>query len=94
VSQLKESEKCINFLENNGWKFSNTEKDMNPEIEIDCNYYDKPNRFSVGIDSTEDKITFLDDSGDIYTCDMNIYALIGFLLDHAQIACNYKGYSK
>lgn len=78
---MSESIKCINFLTNNGWKYNLTDNDYD--------YYDKNDCFSIGIDDQSNSMTFFDDSGDIYTCLINIYSLIGFLFHHRQIACNY-----
>ena len=85
---MKESEKCINFLENNGWKFTHNENE-NDKSE-NCSYYDNSPCFSIGIDFKNDSITFFDDTGDIHTCDINVFTLIGFLIFYRQIGCGFK----
>jgi hypothetical protein len=90
VSQLSKSEKCTNFLINNGWKFAFNDNDENEDE--NCDHYDKINCFSISIDHITKKITFFDDSGDIYTCDINIYTLIGFLIHHRQVTCTYNSF--
>ena len=87
MNQLEESEKCINFLENNGWKFSYNDNKENEDA--NCAHYDKDNYLSVSIDFNEKSITFFDGSGDIHTCNINIYTLIGFLFHLSQISFNY-----
>jgi hypothetical protein len=79
---MNEIDKCINFLENNGWERKHEDK----MAEV---YFDKSECFSVGLDPLDHEMIFFDDSGDIYHCKINIYTLIGFLIHHRQISCNY-----
>lgn len=69
---MNEKEKCIKFLNANGWVFSYSEKDIDEDGKED--YYDKPDCLTVGID--DEHITFFDDTGDIYYCDINVYTLL------------------
>ena len=78
--------KCINFLTDNGWKFSYTDDENDDD---DCKYYDKSECYQIEISKKNNEITYFNDSGDCYTHDINIYTLIGFLFHMRQIDSNY-----
>jgi hypothetical protein len=75
---MNEKQKCISFLNRNGWK---KEDDV----------YVKNNL--VAVDLTDNAtIVLLDDTGDFLHIPMNYYSLLGALIDHRQIPVNYLGW--
>ena len=66
---MSESEKCINFIINNGWKLeSNNDKRK-------CNLYTKKDNLSIEFNFEIKKVTFYDDIMEIFICRFNIEAL-------------------
>lgn len=78
---MKERDRCIIFLEHNGWRC-----DIYNTIDDYTSYYRKE---YFSIDINDEEIVFLSDFGDIYHCNINYYTLIGFLMEFRQLSCNY-----
>ena len=80
----KVKEKCIKFLIMNGYIYSN-------EIDTDITTYTTYTKVGAcAIDIDEDEIVLIDDTGDFLHLPLNYYALIGALIEHRQIAVDYK----
>lgn len=79
---MRERDICIAFLEQNGWK-ADTQTDPFEEYHT---YY-KEAYYSIDIDSEE--IVIVAGVGDIAHLAINYYTLIGWLIEHRQIGCNY-----
>lgn len=70
--------RCRQFLVKNGFK----------RIDNDIISYTKPGMSVIEI--CKDEIVFIDDSGDFLHIPLNIYALLGGLIQYSMIAVNYE----
>lgn len=78
---MKEKNRCIIFLEKNGWKCNiDTIKDEY------TSYY--KNGY-IAVDIGADEMVFISDIGDFLHVSINYYTLVGVLMEYRQIDCNY-----
>lgn len=77
---MKTKDRCIIFLEQNGWKCDIATDDYTFYYR-DCDHF--------GIDINDKEIVIIADIGDIENLPINYYALIGFLMEYRQIDCGY-----
>lgn len=80
----KELDKCIQFLEKNGYIKLHDDND---------DYHEYQSMYKDGvssIDLNEDEIVFISDAGDWLHILCNYYALIGACIHHRQIGIGYK----
>jgi hypothetical protein len=82
---MKEIEKCINFLKNNGYKRLNLEAESGSEYQ---SFIHKKN--ISDIDISENEIVFINDNGDWLHIPCNYFALIGACIHYSQIGIGYK----
>lgn len=80
----KDLERCRLFLIKNGWKEDTGEDEFLS--------FHKKNCVSVDLLKDGSEMVFLDGNGDIYHAYVNLYTLVGFLIHHRQIACDYKNW--
>jgi len=82
---MKQLKKCIDFLENNGYKRLNLESQNGKEY---ISFVHKNN--VSDIDISEDEIVFINDNGDWLHIPCNYFALIGACIHYSQIGIGYK----
>ena len=78
-----EQSRVIKFLQINDWE-------QYPESDEFMSFR-KDGVFSIDVNDKE--IIILDDTGDIEHLPLNLYAIIGYLLDKRQLSINYKKYN-
>lgn len=82
---MKQIQKCIDFLENNGYKRINLESPSGKEYQ---SFIHKNN--VSDIDINENEIVFINDNGDWLHIPCNYFALIGACIHYSQIGIGYK----
>ena len=78
---MKEKDRCIIFLEQNGWRCDTDDSSEDYTTYFKTNHY--------GVDFDNDKMVFICDSGDFLHLPISYYALIGVLMEYRQITCGY-----
>lgn len=78
---MKERDKCILFLQQNGWRCDID----NSSDEYDSYYKDG----HIGIDFDGDIMVFIGEVGDFLHEKINYFTLIGVLMEYRQIGCAY-----
>lgn len=81
MEKILEMKKIITFLEKNGYK---EDSDACSEYRA----FNKSNASSVDINNRE--IVLVGERGDWLHLPLNYYALVGALIHHRQLACDYK----
>jgi len=79
-------EQIINFIKANGWAKDDPINGTDSDYD---NYYKENN---IGIDIGEDEVVLIGEEGDFEHFQINphiIYTMIGYLLEHRFIACDY-----
>ena len=77
---MEQLEKCIKFLENNGYSKQDSEEEFQSMVKANVSR----------IDLNENEIVFIDDIGDWIHLPCNYYALIGALIHYSQLGIGYK----
>ena len=78
---MKEKDRCIICLEQNGWKC-----DIDDATDDYTSYYKDG---CIGVDFDNEEMVFISDIGDFLHVPINYYTLIGVLMEYRQITCNY-----
>lgn len=78
---MKEKDKCILFLQQNGWRCDID----NPSEEYDSYYKEG----YIGVDFDGNRMVFIGENGDFLHELINYYTLIGVLMEYRQIDCGY-----
>jgi hypothetical protein len=82
---MEQIEKCISFLENNGYKKIDLEASSGSDYQ---SFVHKSN--ISDIDVGENEIVFINDEGDWLHIPCNYFALIGACIHYSQIGIGYK----
>lgn len=78
---MKARDRCIIFLEQNGWKC---------DIDTPTEAYTSYNKEGyLGIDLGQDEIVLISDNGDFLHLPINYYSLVGALVEYRQVDFNY-----
>ena len=78
---MKAKDRCIIFLEQNGWKC---------DIDTPTNEYTSYCKDGyIGVDFNDNEMVFISDTGDFLHVPINYYTLVGVMMEYRQIDCGY-----
>jgi len=78
---MKARDRCIIFLEQNGWKC-----DIDTPTSEYTSYFKEG---YIGIDFNDNEMVFISDVGDFLHEPINYFTLVGVLMEYRQIDCGY-----
>lgn len=76
---MKEIDKCIEFLINNGWYEYHDQSDFRTFLKTN----------SIGIDLNETEIVFIGSTGDFFDFPISYFSLVGSLIDFGFLSVPY-----
>jgi len=79
MADKREIGRCKRFLNANGWEY----------LPGDPGAYHVPESFSIELNSGDDEIVFVNDTGDFLHLPLNYYALVGALVELRALKANY-----
>ena len=77
---------CIDFLKLNGWSSDFDNLTHNDDFIT----FTKPESYGIDISRSSNEIVFIDDKGDFYHSEINLYTLIGVLIYHRMLPVCFK----
>lgn len=78
--------KCFEFLNLNGWESNFDNLNHNNDFIT----FSKPKSYGIDISRLGNEMVFIDDTGDFYHAEINLYTLIGVLVYHRMLPVCFK----
>ena len=86
ISLEDRKRKCFDFLNLNGWESDYDNLNHNNDFIT----FSKSETYEVDISRHENEMVFIDDTGDFYHAEINLYTLIGVLVYHRMLPVCFK----